>query len=74
MLGKCDMGCKECVELVLKFVFVAVFTYGVMSAVCCMKSCSTSSCGTQVSCCKSSQQPVAKQCGVNCVKPCCASK
>jgi hypothetical protein len=40
MFGKsCDMGCKECFELVLKFIFVAVFTYGVMSAVCCMKYC-----------------------------------
>jgi len=73
MLGKCDMGCKECVELVLKFIFVAVFTYGVMSAVCCMKSCNTS-CSSQVSCCKSTSQPVAKQCGTNCVKPCCATK
>ena len=69
MLSKCGMSCKECVELTLKFVFVAVFTYGVMSAVCCMKSCSS-----QVSCCKSNTQPVAKQCGLNCTKPCCATK
>tara|TARA_B100000029_G_C17505479_1_gene934296 strand:- start:20 stop:226 length:207 start_codon:yes stop_codon:yes gene_type:complete len=67
MFGKsCDMGCKECFELVLKFVFVAVFTYGVMSAVCCMKSCNNNSQG----CCKT--QAVAKQCGASCVKPCCA--
>ena len=66
MFGKtCDMGCKECFELVLKFIFVAVFTYGVMSAVCCMKSCSNAQ-----SCCKT--QVVAKQCGADCVKPCCA--
>ena len=64
MLGKCDMGCKECFELVLKFIFVAVFTYGVMSAVCCMKSCNAQTCGKT--------QAVAKQCGVDCVKPCCA--
>ena len=55
MLSKCDMGCKECLELVLKVVFVAVFTYGVMSAVCCMKSC-----GSQTSCCKT--QDVVKPC------------
>ena len=62
MLGKCDMSCKECVELVLKIVFVAVFTYGVMSAVCCMQSCKTS-CGSQQTCCKSSSPEAA-------VKPC----
>ena len=71
MLGKCDMSCKECVELALKFVFVAVFTYGVMSAVCCMKSCKTS-CGSEVKSCKSSTVQPAKQCGASCVKPCCA--
>ena len=74
MLGKCDMSCKECVELALKFVFVAVFTYGVMSAVCCMKSCNTSCSAQQTSCCKSGPQPIAKQCGSNCVKPCCTTK
>ena len=47
---KCDMSCKEKFDLVLKLVFVAVFTWGVMSAVCCMKSCSTSSCGSKVGC------------------------
>ena len=73
MLSKCGMSCKECVELTLKFVFVAVFTYGVMSAVCCMKSCNTS-CSSQVSCSKANTQSVAKQCGANCVKPCCATK
>ena len=65
MFGKCDTSCKDCVELALKVIFVAVFTYGVMSAVCCMKSCSS-----QSSCCKT--QSVVKQCGTNCVKPCCA--
>ena len=55
MLSKCDMSCKECFELFLKFVFVAVFTYGVISATCCMKSC-----GSQTSCCKT--QDVAKPC------------
>ena len=70
MLGKCDMSCKECTELFLKIIFVAVFTYGVMSAVCCMKSCSSA----QASCCKNATVQPAKQCGANCIKPCCASK
>jgi hypothetical protein len=73
MLSKCGMSCKECVELTLKFVFVAVFTYGVMSAVCCMKSCNTS-CSSQFSCSKANTQPVAKLCGPDCQKPCCATK
>ena len=57
---------KECIELCLKVIFVGVFTYGVMSAVCCMSSCSKS----QTTCCKTTQN--IKQCGVNCTKPCCA--
>jgi len=66
---KCENwdNCKGCIELALKVVFVAVFTWGVMSAVCCMKSCSSSQ-----SCCKSGTNQVVKQCGVNCIKPCCA--
>ena len=38
---KCEKWscCKDICNLVLKTIFVAVFTYGVMSAVCCMKSC-----------------------------------
>ena len=48
---------KDCIELGLKVVFVAVFTWGVMSAVCCMKSCSSSS-----SCCKSASSEVVKPC------------
>ncbi len=55
MFGKCESSCKDCVELALKVIFVAVFTYGVMSAVCCMKSC-----GSQTSCCKT--QDVVKPC------------
>ena len=50
---KCDnWSCwKDCIELVLKIVFVGVFVWGVMSAVCCMKSCN-SSCKAQTTCCK----------------------
>ena len=60
---------KDCIELGLKVVFVVVFTWGVCSAVCCMKSCKASSCSTQTTCCKV-DVPV-KQCGADCVKACC---
>ena len=70
MLGKCDMSCKEKTELFIKIAFLAVFTYGVMSAVCCMKSCRTF-CSAQGD---TSVVQSAKQCGPNCIKPCCASK
>ena len=56
---------KDCIELCLKVVFVAVFTWGVCNAVCCVKSCSK----TQTCC--SSKTIDAKQCGANCSKPCC---
>ena len=66
MLGNCDMSCKEKSELVLKLIFVAVFTWGVMNAVCCMKSCSS-----KTTCCKVSAVDSVKQCGPDCLKPCC---
>ena len=54
----CDKKCwTDCIELGLKVVFVAVFTWGVMNAVCCMKSCDSSS-----SCCKSSVVQEGKPC------------
>ena len=63
-----DKKCwTDCLELGLKVVFVAVFTWGVMNAVCCMKSCSSKS-----GCCKAGVVETAKQCGLNCVKACCA--
>lgn len=56
---------KDCIELCLKFVFVVVFTWGVCSAVCCMKSCGTSSCSKdQTTCCKTADA----------VKPCSSKK
>jgi len=58
-------SCKDCIELALKVIFVAVFTWGVMSLVCCSKSCSS-----QSSCSKTSV--VKTTCGPNCVKPCCS--
>ena len=58
MFGKtCDMSCKECFELLLKVIFVAVFTWGVCSAVCCMKSCNSAQ-----ACCKSGSTDVVKPC------------
>ena len=52
---------KSCIELALKVVFVGVFTWGVMSAVCCMKSCdSASSCSTKTSCSKTEAVDTAK--------------
>ena len=69
---KCEnwSSCKDCLELALKVIFVGVFTWGVMSAVCCMKSCNTS-CSTQTTCSKSSAVDSVKQCGPSCTKPCC---
>jgi len=67
---------KDKLNLLWKFLFLAVFTYGVISVTCCKKSCS-SYCkkgASQVSqCCKSNAQ-IQKQCGPNCIKPCCAGK
>ncbi len=69
---KCDMSCKDKLDIALKLIFVGVFTWGVMSAVCCMKSCSSSSsCGSKSGCCKTSQVAPVKQCGTSCQKPCC---
>ena len=62
----CDMSCKDKVDLVLKLVFVSVFTWGVMSAICCVKSC-----GSKTQCCKTGQVAPVKQCGVDCQKSCC---
>ena len=61
--------CKDAIDLVLKAVFVGVFCWGVCTAICCMKSCNTSCSSKATTCCKSA--PV-KQCGPECVKPCCA--
>ena len=62
---------KECIELGLKVIFVGVFTWGVMSAVCCMSSCgSDKSCGSKTTCNKTTQN--IKQCGASCTKSCCA--
>ncbi len=67
---------KDKLNLLWKFLFLAVFAYGVISLTCCKKSCQ-SSCSQnseQVSgCCKSKNVPIKKQCGVSCQKACCKS-
>ena len=68
------MELKDKLNLLWKFLFLAVFTYGVISVTCCKKSCSTSCAkqsGQVASCAK---QNVKQSCGVDCVKPCCAKK
>ena len=62
---------KDAADLVLKAVFVGVFCWGVCSAVCCMKSCASSCSAKTTTCCKSA---LVKQCGVDCIKPCCKDK
>ena len=65
------LNLKDKLELTFKFLFLAVFTYGVISLTCCKSSCRTQCSGTVSQCCKANA-PVAKQCGTNCIKPCCA--
>ncbi|MBH91086.1 MAG: hypothetical protein CMG67_03120 [Candidatus Marinimicrobia bacterium] len=66
------MDLKDKLNLAWKFIFLAVFTYGVISLTCCSSSCcdTSASCGQAKQCSKSA--PVAKQCGTNCAKACCA--
>ena len=57
---------KDKLNLLWKFLFLAVFTYGVISVTCCKKGCSS---------CYKQNQVIQKQCdGSNCTKPCCATK
>ena len=68
------MELKDKLNLLWKFLFLAVFTYGVISVTCCKKSYSTS-CAKQsghVASCE--KQNVKQACGADCVKPCCANK
>ena len=61
------MELKDKLNLLWKFLFLAVFTYGVISLTCCRNSCSSvcKNQSAQVSPCKAA-------CGSNCSKPCCA--
>ena len=61
---------KDCIDLALKAIFVAVFTWGVCSMVCCTSSCDTTkSCGTKTSCCSSKASCCSKT-TTEVVKPC----
>lgn len=62
------MDLKDKLNLVWKFAFLAVFTYGVMSMTCCSSSCSSDS-GKSKQC---SSTKVAKQCESSCQKKCSA--
>ena len=68
------MDLKDKLNLAWKFLFLAVFTYGVISVTCCKKSCSISCAkqSGQVSSC--GKQLVKQPCSVDCIKPCCANK
>ena len=61
---------KDCIDLALKAIFVAVFTWGVCSMVCCMSSCYTEkSCGTKTSCCSTKTSCCSKT-TTEVIKPC----
>jgi hypothetical protein len=65
---------KDKLNLLWKFLFLAVFTYGVISVTCCKKSYSTS-CAKQSGQVSPCGKQLAKQpCGTDCIKPCCANK
>ena len=61
------MDLKDKLDLLLKFLFLVVFAYGVVCFTCCKKSCSYSS-GCKIQ----SSQVTKSPCGANCIKPCCA--
>ena len=66
------MDIKDKLNLAWKFLFLAVFTYGVISLTCCSSSCGSSSCNKNQTCSKAA--PVASKCGDKCVKACCTAK
>ena len=68
---------KDKLNLLWKFLFLVVFTYGVISLTCCKNSCQ--SCSNQNSaqisqCCKGKNVPVKKQCGKDCQCQSCQQK
>ena len=68
------MELKDKLNLLWKFLFLDVFTYGVISVTCCKKSRSTSCAkqsGQVTSCGK---QNLKQSCGADCVKLCCTKK
>ncbi len=66
---------KDKLNLLWKFCFLAVFTYGVVCMTCCKKSCATTCSKENIQksqCCKSNAVALEKKCGKSCTKPCCA--
>ena len=62
---------KDKLDLVFKFLFLAVFTYGIITLTCCKSSCKSQCSSTSVTQCNKGNASVEKQCGANCSKPCC---
>ena len=70
------MELKDKLNLLWKYLFLAVFTYAVINLTCCNNK-GSSCCGNkseQVSPCGLNKQPTKQPCGANCNKPCCANK
>ena len=70
------MELKDKLNLLWKYLFLAVFTYAVIYLTCCNNK-SSSCCGNksgQVSPCGLNKQPTKQPCGTNCNKPCCTNK
>ena len=65
------MELKDKLNLLWKFLFLAVITYGVICMTCCKNSSSNCCKSGQVAPCKLSNQPTKAPCGSNCAKPCC---
>ena len=67
------MELKDKLNLLWKYLILAVFTYGVVNLTCCKNSSSNCCQGQieQVVPCKVNSQPNKKACGSNCLKPCC---
>ena len=57
---------KDKLNLLWKFLFLAVFAYGVISITCAVK------CGSGCGKCSYSHGQVTQQCGSNCAKACCS--
>ena len=68
------MELKDKLNLLWKFLFLAVFTYAVISVTCCKKSCSTSCTKQSAQVAPCGQQVDKQPCGADCVKPCCGNK
>ena len=63
---------KDKLDLAFKFLFLAVFTYGVITLTCCMSSCKSQCSKSNAAQCSKANPSVVKQCGANCIKACCS--